>query len=84
MSFTLSTEDLKKTLRKKEELSNHNDSKALARITLERSPVTKMLSHRLDKHVSIGLIITDPAFRHGKWIGSAVLEQTMLCFLFVA
>lgn len=83
MSFTLSTEDLKKTLRKKE-LSNHDDSEAVACITLGRSPVTKMLWHRLDRHVSIGLIITDPAFWHGKHIGSAVLEQAMLCFLSVA
>lgn len=34
----------------------------------------KMLQDRLDSHVSIGLIITDPALGQGKWIGSAVLE----------
>ena len=36
--------------------------------------MTKMLQDRLDGHVSISLITTDPALGQGKWIGSAVLE----------
>lgn len=34
----------------------------------------KMPRDRLDNHVSIGLIVTDPALGQGKWIGSAVPE----------
>lgn len=34
----------------------------------------KKLQDRPDNHVSIGLILTDPALEQVKWIGSAVLE----------